>query len=184
MKRGVLASAHFRPASSTVRPQSYLAASWGPGTPAHCIFEAGLQFCEHRRPLHGRVDVYAMKAGFGKRASRFSRRFDALPSSESLKRSLKCRRFPNIRSRVTIRLQRSPRIPIVRLIGPPERRACLISFVVIFQAHTTCIMQQDLHILRPVAIRKLIERSFEGEREKRGIIELGQSSHSRKSQEP
>lgn len=62
MKRGVLASAHFRPASPTVRPQGCLAASWDPGTRAHCIFEAGLQFCEHRRPLHGRVDVYAMKA--------------------------------------------------------------------------------------------------------------------------
>jgi len=38
-------------------------------------------------------------------ASRLAKMFDAMPSSESLTRSPKWRRFPNITSRMTIRLQ-------------------------------------------------------------------------------
>src|SRR5690242_1601749 len=52
--------------------------------------------------------------------------FDAMPSSEPVSSSRKCRRLPNITSRMTIRLQRSPSISSVRLIGHPERCAAFM----------------------------------------------------------
>src|SRR3546814_7609899 len=46
---------------------------------------------------------------------------EAIPSSDRFSSSRKWRRLPNIMSRRTIRLQRSPSTSRVRLIGHPDR---------------------------------------------------------------
>ena len=52
---------------------------------------------------------------------RAARMFEAMPSSEPARSSRKWRRLPNIMSRRTMRLQRSPMTSRVRLMGQPER---------------------------------------------------------------
>src|SRR5665213_4313425 len=53
--------------------------------------------------------------------SRSARMLEEMPSSDLVSSSRKCRRLPNIMSRMTSRLQRSPTTSRVRLIGQPER---------------------------------------------------------------
>src|ERR1700730_17711974 len=53
--------------------------------------------------------------------SRSARIFDEMPSSDLVSNSRKCRRLPNIMSRITSRLHLSPTTSSVRLIGQPER---------------------------------------------------------------
>src|SRR6266700_6596408 len=53
--------------------------------------------------------------------SRSARMFDEMPSSDLVSSSRKCRRLPNIMSRITNRLHLSPTTSSVRLIGQPER---------------------------------------------------------------
>src|SRR4029453_7421059 len=60
---------------------------------------------------------------FSRRVSRSARMFEAIRPSARVSTSRKWRRLPNIRSRMTIRLQRSPSASRVRLIGQPERGA-------------------------------------------------------------
>src|SRR5258708_6010938 len=60
--------------------------------------------------------------------SRSARMLEEMPSSDLVSSSRKCRRLPNIMSRITSRLHLSPTTSRVRLIGQPERP--LISFSV------------------------------------------------------
>src|SRR3954452_6315655 len=53
--------------------------------------------------------------------------FDAIPSMLPPSRARKVRLRPNMMSRRTIRLQLSPKVSSVRLIGHPERRWCIRS---------------------------------------------------------
>src|SRR2546421_9762807 len=59
--------------------------------------------------------------------SRSARMFDEMPSSDRVSSSRKCRRLPNIMSRTTKRLHRSPTTSSVRLIGQPERMSSAIA---------------------------------------------------------
>src|SRR5712672_3351205 len=53
--------------------------------------------------------------------SRSARMLEEMPPSDLVSNSRKCRRLPNIMSRITSRLHLSPTTSSVRLIGQPER---------------------------------------------------------------
>src|SRR6185369_10136698 len=59
--------------------------------------------------------------------SRSARMLEEMPSSDFVSNSRKCRRLPNIMSRITKRLHRSPATSSVRLIGQPERMSSVIA---------------------------------------------------------
>src|SRR5712671_80184 len=61
--------------------------------------------------------------------SRSARMLEEMPSSDLVNSSRKCRRLPNIMSRMIKRLHLSPTTSSVRLIGQPERCAWSISDV-------------------------------------------------------
>src|ERR1700739_1624352 len=61
--------------------------------------------------------------------SRSARIFEEMPSSDLVSSSRKCRRFPNIMSRITSRLHLSPTTSSVRLIGHPERWSSVIKAI-------------------------------------------------------
>src|SRR5438128_5575901 len=58
--------------------------------------------------------------------SRSARMLVEMPSSDLVRSSRKCRRLPNIMSRMTSRLHLSPTTSSVRLIGQPERWASVM----------------------------------------------------------
>src|SRR5258708_18417270 len=61
--------------------------------------------------------------------SRSARMLEEIPSSDLVSSSRKCRRLPNIMSRMTSRLHLSPTTSSVRLIGQPERGSSVIGGV-------------------------------------------------------
>src|SRR5882672_9495085 len=63
------------------------------------------------------------------RCSRSARMLEEMASSELVNSSRKCRRLPNIMSRMTSRLHLSPTTSSVRLIGQPERGSSVIGGV-------------------------------------------------------
>src|SRR4029078_6773516 len=58
--------------------------------------------------------------------SRSARILDEMPSSAFVSNSRKCRRLPNIMSRMMSRLHLSPSTSRERLIGPPEGMGCVM----------------------------------------------------------
>src|SRR5665213_2356000 len=70
--------------------------------------------------------------------SRSARMLEEMPSSDLVSSSRKCRRLPNIMSRITSRLQRSPTTSRVRLIGQPERWFIAFSVSAMPQARHPC----------------------------------------------
>src|SRR5882672_8632402 len=98
--------------------------------------------------------------------SRSARMLEEMPSSDLVNSSRKCRRLPNIMSRMIRRLHLSPTTSNVRLIGQPERWTSSMGGI------QTCgetprkdRLQYCTSYLRiqPVAIRKRLERKRDGE---------------------
>src|SRR5215207_1584218 len=72
---------------------------------------------------------------------------EAMPSSDSVRSRRKCRRSPNMTSRSTIRLQRSPRTSTAALIGQPERGSSVMGPLL----KSDCILQLLHASLRVIA---------------------------------
>src|SRR3954452_22363366 len=61
--------------------------------------------------------------------SRSARMLEEMPSSDLVSSSRKCRRLPNIMSRIISKLHLSPTTSSVRLIGQPERWSSVMDVI-------------------------------------------------------